>query len=269
MANVRNFEALTTALDYIEGNLTEPIAREEIAAYCFVSLSMLEKLFRYALHCSIKDYITKRRITQAAGDILKAEQSMTEIAIKYQYNSPEVFCRAFFKIWRITPSRFKEKWRFSGIYPKHNFTYTEGDDLEMARKRVDLSDAYDFLKQRRGSYVICFDIRGMDPINEISRQAGDMAILEAFSRIDAAATEDMLVMRIGGDEFALATGLTDLEAVKHFTEQVISQNGEPFRYEEQEIPLTLWSAVTTIPEDTLRYNELFGKLHKVILQGKA
>jgi AraC family transcriptional regulator len=266
---VKNFQALTTALDYIERNLTEPIAREDIAAHCYVSLSMLEKLFRYALCCSIKEYITKRRITQAASDILRSEQSITDVAIKYQYNSPEVFGRAFSAVWKTTPSRFKEKWKFSGIFPKHDFNFIEGDDLEMARKKVDLSEAYDFLRQRRGSYVVCFDISGLMPINTISSKAGDLAILEALARINGVATDDMLVLRIGGDEFALVTGLSEMDAVKKLADEVVSQNGKPFLYEGQEISLSLWAAITTIPDDTLRYNDLFVDMHKVLTDSKV
>ena len=266
---MRNFHALTLALEYIERNLTEPIARERIAANCFVSLSVLEKLFRYALHSSIKEYITKRRVTQAARDLLRSEQSITDVAIKYQYNSPEVFGRAFAKVWKTTPSQFKEKWRFSGIYPKHDFIYKEGDDLEMARKKVDLSEAYDFLNGRRGSYVICFDIKNLVPINEISRKAGDLAILEAAARIDGVSAEDMLMLRIGGDEFALITGLDDLQSVRRLSDRVTALNGTPFRYEGRDIPLTLWAAITTIPEDTLRYNDLFANMHKAIADSKS
>ena len=66
---MNNFMVLTESINFIEDNLCEPITREDIAAHCYVSLSKLEKLFRYALHISIKDYISRRRMTQAAKDI--------------------------------------------------------------------------------------------------------------------------------------------------------------------------------------------------------
>lgn len=69
-----------------------------VADCCNVSLSSLQKLFRLALHKSVKEYINKRRISLAAGDILKTDMSFIEIAYKYQFNSLEVFCRAFRKV---------------------------------------------------------------------------------------------------------------------------------------------------------------------------
>ena len=70
------------------------------------------------------------------------------------------------------------------------------------------------LGRRCCSYVVCFDINGLVAINDISTRAGDLAILEALTRVDSVATDDMLVLRIGGDEFALVTGLTGRAAAQ-------------------------------------------------------
>jgi AraC family transcriptional regulator len=88
---VKNFMILTEAINFIEMNLCEPISRQDIAAHCYVSLSTLEKLFRYALNFGMKVYISRRRITQAAKDISKHNMSVTDAAMKYQFNSVEVF----------------------------------------------------------------------------------------------------------------------------------------------------------------------------------
>lgn len=264
---MKNFMILTESIDFIERNLGEPISRNDIAAHCNVSLSMLEKLFRYALHRSIKSYIIRRRMTVAAKDIASSSGSITDIAMKYQFNSVEVFTRAFKRVWNVNPSEFKDKWKFSGIFPKINYTYNEGDDLNMARKRVDISEAYDYMRERKGSYVLCFDIQHLTAFNNISRKAGDLAILEQASRIDKAATDEMLTIRIGGDEFALLTGLYDEEQAKKIMDSVLSLNGNGITYDGKSYPLSLWCGITTIPE-SLRYNEFFTDLHDTIIKSK-
>ncbi len=264
---MRNFMILTESINYIERKLYEPIIRREIADHCFVSLSMLEKLFHYALGMSIKTYITKRRMTQAAKDIVKNDMRVIDIAMKYQYNSIEVFTRAFKRVWNVNPSEFTNRWRFTGIFPKINYEYKKGDDLYMARKRVDMSEAYDYLRKNKGSYVLCFDIQNLTSFNDVSMKAGDIAILEEASRIDKAATDDMMVMRIGGDEFALITGLYDYDDVKALSEVVLSQNGKPIFFEGKELPVLLWCGITTIPE-SLRYSKFFTDMHKAITDSK-
>lgn len=264
---MRNFFVLTDSLHFIELNLCEEISREEIAAYCHVSLSSLEKLFRYALHIGIKDYILRRRITQSAGDIVHTQLSLTQIAMKYQFNSPEVFCRAFKRIWNVSPSQFKSEWKFTGIYPKIDYHYQKGDDLEMARKNVDLSEAYDYFKAHTGSYVLCFDIQNLTSFNEISRRAGDLAILETARRLDQAAAGDMLVLRIGGDEFALITGSDSKKAAMDLRDAILLKNGQYVRFEEQDLPVSLWCGIIQIP-DTLRYDSFFTEMHRSILDSK-
>jgi AraC family transcriptional regulator len=230
---------------------------------------MLEKLFRYALHCSIKEYMTKRRMTQAAKDLSNTGLSVTDVAMKYQYNSPEVFIRSFKQVWNTTPSRFTRKWKFTGLYPKHTYDFEKGMDLEMARKKVDISEAYEYFKERHGTYVICFDICGLTPINEISSKAGDLAILETASRIDNTAADDMLLLRIGGDEFALVTGLGDQTEARKLADRVLALNRNPIMFEGKEIPLSLRAGLTTIPDSMLRYNDFFSDMHKVISDCRA
>lgn len=264
---MKNLLILTEAIEYIEQNLTEPLKREDIAAHCYVSLSSLEKLFSYALHTSIKTYIDKRIMTNAAKDIISSEYSVTDIAMKYQYSSVEVFTRSFKRVWNVNPSQFKESWKFTGIFPKINYQYEKGDDLYMARKRVDMSEAYDYLYSKKGSYALCFDVKHMMQANDISRKAGDLMILEAASRIDKEASEDMLLLRIGGDEFTLITGLHDMEEAQKIADSVLSKNGQSVIYETHEIPLILYCGITKVPEQ-LRYSEFFGLLPETITNSK-
>ena len=260
---VKNFMILTESVRYIEANLCEPITREDVAEHCYVSLSALEKLFCYALHLSVTDYIVRRRMTQAARDLVQGGARVTDTAMNYQYGSVEVFSRVFKRVWNISPSEFRRSQTFTGIFPKINFEHREGEDLYMARKRVDMSEAYDFLKSNAGSYVLCFDMQHMTRFNEVSRRAGDLAIVEMAARLERAALDDMLVLRIGGDEFAVITGLHDRGAAEALTARVLAHNGEPVMAEGRALPMSLWCGMVRIPQQ-LKYDELFDEMHKAI-----
>ncbi len=112
------FCILADALAYIEANLEEPLEQEEIARACFCSLSTLQKVFRYALRLGVKDYVDRRRLTQAARALLTGDARVVDVALRYQYQSPEVFTRAFRRLWGTSPSAFRREWRFSGLFPK-------------------------------------------------------------------------------------------------------------------------------------------------------
>jgi AraC family transcriptional regulator len=266
---VKNFFVLTDAVNYIEENICEDISCQMVADYCNVSLSSLQKLFRLAIHKSIKEYISKRRISLAAEDVLKTDLSFIEIAYMYQFSSPEVFCRAFRKVWNDSPSSYKKHWRFSGIFPKIDYHYEEGGNQEMARKKVDITDAYDTFKSMKGTYVICFDIVNLMPINNISTEAGDLVIVEAAKRIDEARKDNMLMFRIGGDEFALVSGLADLQEAEKLAEKVLCRNGEKIVYKNQDIAIALRAGFTKIPVNTLRYSEFLTNMHQSIDESRS
>lgn len=262
MIALKSFYILTGVLNYIEENLGNPITQEEIAKECYCSLSSLQKLFRYAFNYSIKEYISKRRLTNAAKDIVNTDLTITEIAMKYQYNSSEVFTRAFTRLWGTSPSRFKTQWKFTGIFPRIIIDDNGGNN--MSSKKVDISELYDILKSKQNTYVLCFDIIKFSAINEISYDAGDKAILECLKRIDEAASGDMLLFRIGGDEFALVTGLTDINMTEKLAEKILFNNGNPIIHNGQNIPLSMRIGITKFDDSNIRYNKLFADLQDTI-----
>ena len=108
------------SLDYIEKNLCEPITRKMIAQHCYVSLSMLEKLFNYALGMGMNTYISKRRLSLAARDLVSSGLSITDLAMKYQYGSLAAFSRDYKRVWQVNPTGFCKNWQFTDILPKIN-----------------------------------------------------------------------------------------------------------------------------------------------------
>lgn len=267
---MKNFYILTEALEYIENNLYDEISQEDIAGVCYCSLSSLQKLFRYVFHVSIKEYISKRRLTHAAEDLINTDASIIDIALKYQYNSHEVFTRAFTKVWGKPPQMFRNKDRFTGLFPKIEVEYEyNGGKIIMAKRKFDVSELYDELQRKRNTYVLCFDISNMISINDISYEAGDKAILECLRRIDENSTEEMLLFRTGGDEFVLVTGLEDIEKVKKVAKKITDLNGNSIIHNDTSIPLSMYCGGVKLSNKNIRYNELFPMLSDTIDRSKS
>ena len=134
----------------------------------------------------------------------------------------------------------------------------------MNKKNVDISELYELFRNRRNCYFVCCDIKSLIPINEISTKAGDLAILEALNRMEKEAGEEDIVFRIGGDEFVMLTDSEDISYAENVAERILSCNGQPFDYEGQQIPLSLYAAVVKFGEGTLKYKDLFEKLHTAL-----
>ena len=115
---------------------------------------------------------------------------------------------------------------------------------------------------------MCCDIRSLTPINEISRKAGDLAILETLNRMEAEAGDDDIVFRIGGDEFTILTDSTDIKYAEAVCERIRIKNGKPIVFEGQEIPIMLHTAIVKVDSKNMRYSDVFEKLHTAIKENK-
>lgn len=264
---MRNIELLVAALAYIERHLIDEIRTEDIAAGCFCSKSTLEKLFRSVHGISVHEYIVRRRMMLAARKISQCPQtSILEIALEYGYGSHESFARAFERIWNCKPSEFRTL-KFAELYPRLNMARGKGDDDMTQKKSVDISELYDLFQERKDCYFVTCDIRHLVPINEISRKAGDLAILEQMRRMTASAGEDDVVFRIGGDEFCILTASSDAAYAEQIAEKIRSMNQQPFLYGDREIPLTLH--VSTVSLKSCQHkDEVFDGLHNAIADSK-
>ena len=255
---------ITEALEYIEENLTSDIKTEDIAKDLYCSKSTLEKLFRIVTNMSIKDYTIRRRMSRAARDILSgSEESLLDLSLKYGYSSHEAFSRAFKNVWHMNPSEYKKNPMRSELFPALKFEEELMEDKAMASKRkVDISELYDYIRERKNCYAVGVDIKSLIPINEISHEAGDLAIITALKRLEMSAGEDDIVFRIGGDEFVLISSSDDEEYAAKIVAEVLSHNGEPIVYNGQEIPLYLYATSYKLEFKGLRYAELYAAMQK-------
>lgn len=264
---MKNLEILFDALEYIERHLCDTIKTEEVAAACFCSKSTLEKLFRRVHGISVHDYIIRRRMMLAAKEISQnPETAIVDIAVEYGYSTHESFARAFKQVWNCNPSEFRKR-KFTELYPRLTVPPKQGDEYIMHRRQVDIRELYDLFQERRDCYFVLCDIKKMDLINEISRKAGDLALLEQMRRMTDAAGEEDITFRIGGDEFCILTS-GDQEYAVQIAENICGRNGQTFAYGSREIPLHLHVSVAALSE-CRRYEEVFAGLHSAIRENKT
>lgn len=132
-------------------------------------------------------------------------------------------------------------------------------------RKVDISDLYDVLKSLKNSFVLCFDIVHFKGINDTyGYPVGDIVLAKTAERIEKHLTGDMLLFRIGRDEFAVVTALYEEEKVKELERAILGQNGEPLPIGDHSIPLSLRAASMRIPEREIVYSEVLQNLQSAI-----
>ena len=254
--------ALTAALEYIERNLTADFSQEDCAKTACCSLSGLQKLFRSVFRRSVGDYVTRRRLTAAARELQQSERTALDISLEYGWGSAEAFTRAFSRVWGVTPSEYRKSWRFSGLCPRLDFPrhFMREGELIMTSK-YDISELYDYIKSRQGTYALSFDTSHLMEINDtLGREAGDKVILECLRRIDRECADGMMMFRIGGDEFVMMTGLSDRTQVESLAGRILAHNGECVSYSVTDIPVSMRAGAVLLKSGKLSYSELFSEL---------
>ncbi|MBE5104774.1 AraC family transcriptional regulator [Bacillus thuringiensis] len=101
MDSLKNMNA---AMQYIEDNLTHEIDFKKVAKIAFCSEYHFKRMFSFLAGISLSEYIRYRRLTLAAFELKNNNAKVIDVAIKYGYNSPDSFARAFQNLHGITPS---------------------------------------------------------------------------------------------------------------------------------------------------------------------
>ena len=96
---------LQRAIDYVEAHLTEEIDYEAVAKEACSSVFHFQRVFGVICGFTLGDYIRMRRLSQAASDLSGTKDKVIDIALKYGYDTPESFARAFTRFHGVTPTQ--------------------------------------------------------------------------------------------------------------------------------------------------------------------
>ena len=99
---------IQNAINYIEEHLTEEINYDKVAEEAACSSFYFQRSFGVLCDISLGEYIRNRRLTLAGNELNVSDIKVIDIALKYGYESPESFTRAFSKFHGITPSEAKK-----------------------------------------------------------------------------------------------------------------------------------------------------------------
>lgn len=100
-------QGIQRAIDYVEENITDEIDFEEAAKQAYSSSFHFQRVFSILCGYSLGDYIRMRRLSLAGEELSKGNAKIIDIAMKYGYDTPESFSRAFTRFHGITPSEAK------------------------------------------------------------------------------------------------------------------------------------------------------------------
>ena len=95
---------LNRAISYIEDALASEIDVRELCRICCCSLVKFQQMFSMICGIPVSEYIRNRRMTLAAYELIHTNCKIVDLALRFGYDSPEAFTRAYTLFHGVSPS---------------------------------------------------------------------------------------------------------------------------------------------------------------------
>lgn len=104
---MNNYLMLQKAVAYMEEHLFDKINYELAAKSVHMSEYEFHRAFRYLSGMTANAYIRSRRLSLAGQELMENGGKVTDIALKYGYDTPESFTKAFTRFHGVAPKYAK------------------------------------------------------------------------------------------------------------------------------------------------------------------
>lgn len=111
------YETIKKAIEYIEDRLKDDICLYDIAEHVNFSVPHFYRIFKGLTGETVKTYMLKRRLSCAAFELKTSDKNISEIAYEFGFESHDVFTRAFFRIYNMSPRKYRNADVDTGFSP--------------------------------------------------------------------------------------------------------------------------------------------------------
>jgi AraC family transcriptional regulator len=135
---------MNNAMTYIEENLTNEIDFKTVARLAHCSEYHFKRMFSFLAGITLSEYIRRRRLSLAAFELINSNQKIIDVAMKYEYRSPDSFTRAFQHLHGITPSEARNNGQLLKACPPMTFQLSIKGGNEM-NYRIEQKEAFNIV----------------------------------------------------------------------------------------------------------------------------
>ncbi len=117
-------DKMNDVMAYIESHLSDEIDMAKVAKLSCSSAATFQRMFSFICDTPLSEYIRRRRLTLAAFELQNSNIKVIDLAVKYGYDSPDAFARAFHTIHGVSPSTARNTGITLQAYPPLSFHLT-------------------------------------------------------------------------------------------------------------------------------------------------
>lgn len=134
-------DKMNSAIEYVESNLMDEIDFAIMAQRACCSNYNFQRMFSFITDTTLTEYIRRRRLTLAAFELQNNNIKIIDLALKYGYDSPVSFTRAFKSIHGLTPNDARTNGVTLKAYPRISFQISIKGESEM-KYRIETKEAF-------------------------------------------------------------------------------------------------------------------------------
>ena len=123
--------AIRTAIEFMETHLDQNISVQDVAERVYLSPFFFQRGFSLMTGYGVGEYLRNRRLYQAALDLRQTDDKVIDIALRYGYETPESFTKAFTRFHGATPSQVRDGATVNVFLPlKINISIYGGNQMD-------------------------------------------------------------------------------------------------------------------------------------------
>ena len=125
-------ERMTRAIDYLESSLYGEASIEEAARAANCSTFHFFRIFEIVTGLGPAEYLRRRRLSEAALALAGGgQEKVIDLALRFGYESPDAFARAFRREFGCLPSEARKAGTALHAYPRLSFSVVLKGDMAM------------------------------------------------------------------------------------------------------------------------------------------
>ena len=221
-------DRIHAAIDYMEDNLEGTIDFTEVAVKAACSTFYFQRMFLAVTGITPAEYVRRRKLTLAATELSVDNAKVIDIALKYGYESPDAFTRAFKNMHGITPTAARGPGVKLTAFPRISFRIEVKGGTDMDYRILETPEFSVAMVSRKFSNI---DDRNFKDIptwwGEFRESADCAALAELSGNRPGKLTEGLMLGVCWGEEetgefyYGIAVELPDDMPVGKFEKMVI------------------------------------------------
>lgn len=97
-------QSIQKAIEYMEEHILDKVSYKDVARQLYMSNYHFHRLFSMVTGITANEYIRNRKLSMAGQELIMSDKKVIDVALKYGYESPESFTKAFSRFHGVTPN---------------------------------------------------------------------------------------------------------------------------------------------------------------------